>query len=227
MQLIRYIFKNKSIAGAPTALQELFADELWKAVSEGYAENTPAIDFDTPDYDMLDALATDVVRFSSAKDTVMQKALYRELVDDTGVLRSYSQFEKAAYKIADTHVRTWLKAEYNLAITSAQAASKWVQIEKDAADLPLLQFDAVMDSSTTEICRNFNGITLPINHLFWEQYYIPNHFGERSLIRQLAEGVETDPATIVYPDKIPDIFKTNLAKQKKAFPPNHPYYANS
>lgn len=222
--LLKSIFKNQSISSLPDALKKMFVDQLWKSIVSGYGTDIGDVDFDTPDFEMLEALKNDVIRFSSAKDDTMNRALQNELFDEQNNIRSWTDFRNAAHSITNDHVHSWLKAERNLAIVSAQAASKWVAIERNREDLPLLQFDAVMDESTTEICRNFNGVTLPIDDKFWDQYYIPNHYGERSTIRQLDEGELTDTSKIVYPEKIPTMFKVNLAKMKKAFPPDHPYY---
>jgi hypothetical protein len=64
----------------------------------------------------------------------------------------------------------------------------------------------------------------PVNDHFWDIYYIPNHWGERSTIRQKSSGQITPMEKVVTPERMPDIFKTNLAKKKLAFPPGHPYY---
>lgn len=195
------------------------------ALNDGYGNTIDDFDFDTPNYKMLDALQADIIKFSGAKNDTMNRAIGRELVGPDGLLREFKEFKIAAHQIAKDHSSTWLKAEYNLAITSAQAASKWVTIEEDANELPMLEFDAVMDGRTTEICRNFNGIRLPLTDKFWDLYYIPNHYGERSTIRQdIDNGRVTDPATIIYPEQIPAIFRINLAKEKLVFPPGHPYY---
>lgn len=205
-------------------LTQFFADTLWQDTIKGFGKSLDDLDFDTPDYLMLRKLQEDVWHFSAAKNYSQLRALTDALTDQDGQLRSYSQFKKAAFEINGTHVNAWLKAERNLAIVSSQAAAKWVRIEEDKEVLPLLYFDAIIDDGTTEICRNFNGILLPFDHPFWDLYYIPNHYGERSDIIQKDDGRITDIATIVYPEKIPAMFQTNLAKKLKVFPPDHPYY---
>lgn len=223
--LLKTIFHDRTIAHAPTKLKLYFIEQLTKALHDGYGQTLDEIDFDTPNYKMLDALQQDIVKFSAAKNDTMNRAIAKELIGPDGMLREFKDFKIAAQQIANDHSTTWLKAEYNLAIVSAQAASKWVTIEEDANELPILEFDAVMDGHTTEICRNFNGIRLPLTDIFWDQYYIPNHYGERSVIRQdVDNGKITDTSTIIYPVKIPEIFKLNMAKLKLAFPPGHPYY---
>lgn len=222
--MLRTIFKNQSVADAPEALKQYFVDQLWDAVIKGYGNDLDDVDFDTPDHDMLEALQSDTIRFAAAKSGVMNAALFNELTDSNGRIRSWTEFRNVAYQVTGSHTQSWLKAERNLAITSAQAASKWVNIEANAETLPILQFDAVIDDSTTEICLLLNGVTLPWDHPFWDIWYIPNHYGERSLIRQLDDAELTNVDDIIYPEKIPAMFKVNLAKQKKVFPPDHPYY---
>lgn len=224
-QLLRNIFKNRTIAHAPQKLKLYFIEQLSDALITGYGTTLDEIDFDTPNYKMLEALQQDIVKFSAAKNDVMNKAIARELIGPDGLLREWKDFKIAALQITDDHTDKFLKAEYNLAIVSAQSAAKWVQIEEDAEDLPILEFDAVMDGHTTEICRNFNGVRLPITDKFWDLYYIPNHYGERSTIRQdVDNGKISDTGSIIYPDKIPLIFQVNLAKNKLVFPAGHPYY---
>lgn len=173
---------------------------------------------------MLASLQRDVIHFSSAKDYAMRRAMANELIDSDGKLRTFSQYRNAAYGIADTHVNTWLRAEYDLSINAAQMAAKWVNIKKQVDVFGLLQFDAVIDDHTTKICFSLDGVIRPVDDPFWDTYYPPNHFGCRSTVRQLDDGDVTPGDDIVYPDNIPDIFKTNLAKKGLAYPPAHPYY---
>lgn len=223
--MIRRVWKAKGMpASLDKWLTEYFASELWQATIAGFGNSLDDLDFDTPDYIMLRKLQENVWQFSAAKNYSQLRALTDALTGDAGQLRSFSEFRKAAFDIVDTHVGTWLRAEYNLAVVSSQAAANWVKIEQDKELFPLLYFSAIIDDGTTEICRNFNGITLPVDHPFWDLYYVPNHFGERSTIQQKQSGRVTDPTTIVFPDKIPAMFKTNLAKNGLVFPADHPYY---
>lgn len=227
-KMIRKVWREK---GMPETLSDemikYFADQLWDAVTEGYGDDLTTVDFDTPDEQMLEKLQTNVWQFSAAKNFQQLKALSEALTDAEGKIRSFSDFKKEAFKINDAHVNQWLQTEYNMAIGSAQFASKWVDIQRDKELFPLLEFDSVMDKHTTEICRNFNGIIRPVDDIFWDQYYPPNHWGERSDVKQLTEGTVTDISGIVYPDKIPPMFKRNMAKEGWAFPEGHAYYTGN
>jgi hypothetical protein len=201
----------------------IFASKLWKGTTKGYGfDLSNSIDYDTPDYNMLSALKKHVWHFSGAKNYQQLRELSASLLDDDGKLRSKSSFYEAALKINNTQLR-YLRAEYELAVSGGQMAGKWVDIERDKETLPLLQFDAVLDSQTTGLCRSLDGVILPVEHAFWKQYYPPNHHGCRSTVRQLASGVVT-PETAIPTADIPKMFQTNLGQQHLIFPKDHPYF---
>ncbi len=202
---------------------DLFADTLLDAASQGYGDDFNSDSLFCEDEAMVEALRRDVVRFSSAKNDAMQTSMLQALIDKEGKLRSWNDFKSIAYGIGNVHKDAWLKAEYELAVSSAQMASKWVKIVKKAELFPYLQYDAVLDDRTTFTCRDFDAVTLPVDHWFWGTYYPPNHWGCRSTVRQLTDGTPTDLNSVSLPD-IPQMFQTNLAQSGLLYPPNHPYY---
>lgn len=223
-QMTENIWKAK---GMPDSIDKTvaaqYAKVLMQGIHKGYGETAIGIDYDTPDANMLRSLADNVYQFSAAKNYAQLKALSQALLNSDGKLRSYSEFKQAAYEINDTHVNQWLKTEYNTAVTSAQMASKWVDIQQNKGTLKILEFDAIIDGRTTDLCRHLNGTRKYVDDPFWGIYYPPNHFGERSTVRQQSGGAVTLDSQITYPD-IPDMFKTNLAANGLAFPPGHAYY---
>ena len=224
-KMVQRIWKDK---GMPPTIDKAvameFFKELWSGVTDGYDVGDIGIDYETPDGRMLTNLKQSVYHFSAAKNYQQLKALTAALVGDDGKVRSYSQFKKAAFAINDTHVNQWLKTEYNTAIASGQMASKWVDIMANKETLNMLEYDAVMDGRTSEICKGFNGILRPVDDAFWKEYYPPNHFGCRSTVRQRSGGTPTNLNNLAIPDGIPDMFKVNLAQQGLVFPKAHPYF---
>lgn len=210
-----WMYKGIPEGSINTAVVASYADTLMEAVEDGF------MDWETPDMATLDALKRNVWHFSAAKNYQQLKALSQALIGDDGKLRTFSQFKQAAFAINDKHINQWLKAEYELAVAGSQMAGKWQGIAENADVLPLLEFDAVLDTQTTALCRSLHGTVLPVDHAFWKMYYPPNHFGCRSTVRQLASGkVTTDIPTA----DIPKMFQTNLGTQRLVFPPSHPYF---
>lgn len=205
-------------------LIKYYAEQLWEALTEGYGDDLTTVDFDTPDEVMLQKLQENVYQFSAAKNYSQLKSLSEALVGPDGKQREYNEFKKAAQAINGEHAGRFLQAEYNMAIGSGQFASKWVVIQKDKELFPLLEFSAIIDGHTTEICILLNGVIRPIDDILWEQWYPPNHWGERSDVLQLEAGTVTPLEDIRYPEKVHAMFKRNMAKEGWAFPEGHPYY---
>lgn len=202
-----------------------FAKQFWEGVKEGYGKDIPKVDYDTPDFNTLAKLQSNIWQFSGAKNYAQLRELSNALIGDDGKLRKYEQFKEIALNLNKKYVKQHLKTEYNLAVTGSQMAGKWVDIEANKQVLRYLEFDAVIDSQTTDLCRKLHGTILPVDHPFWRKYYPPNHFGERGTVRQRASGPVTDDDRIPSAD-IPPMFETNLGQQGLIFPKQHPYFTD-
>ncbi len=200
-----------------------FAKRLWTGVEKGYGKKLTEVDFSSPDNEMLAALQKNVWQFSAAKNYQQLRALTDALIGDDGKLRSYKDFKLEAFKINDQYINQWLQTEYDLAVSGSQMAAKWVNITAQSDTLTLLEFDAVIDSRTSDLCRSLNKTILPINDPFWKTYYPPNHFKCRSTVWQRQKGKIT-PADKIPSADIPPMFRVNLAQEQLVFPPKHPYY---
>ena len=205
------------------ALIRFFASEYWKAIEEGYAAKTYEVDFDTPDYNMLQSLEKNLYQFSMAKSYQQIKAISQALIDEDGKLRTFSAFRQAAAEINNEFVNQWLQAEYNYAVASAQSASQWVQIQKTKDVLPLLQYKTAGDERVRPEHEAIDDVIRPVDDPFWDIYYPPNGWNCRCDVYQLDSGTITPADKISYPD-IKPIFKYNPGKTGFAFPPGHPYY---
>ena len=231
INMVKAIWEAKGMDGSINKpVTTAYADHLWSAVLANYGGASAKqfaegkLDYTTPNYQMLAALHRNCWQFAAAKNYQQLRALSNALIGEDGKLRSFQAFKQAAEAINIEHTR-WLQTEYNLAVNGSQMAGKWVGIIEHQETFPLLQFDAVLDKQTTDLCRDLNGTTLPIHHPFWNTFYPPNHFGCRSTVRQIQAHTahETPHDKIPHAD-IPPMFQTNLAQQKLIFPPKHPYY---
>lgn len=223
--MILRVFNNHGINGLDDVMIKLYADKFWSGVTNGFGEDIVSADFNTPDYNMLAQLQKNVWQFSAAKNYQQLRELTAALLAPDGTMREFNDFKTIAMQMSEKWVGAYLQTEYNLAIAGAQMASKWLNISEHADTLPLLKFNAVLDTQTTELCRSLDGTTLPINHPFWNVYYPPNHFNCRSTVDQLQTGHITPEDKIPSAD-IPKMFRTNLAKTGLIFPEDHPYFTD-
>lgn len=223
--MVLEVWKAKGMPSKIDAdLAGYYASKLMAGVAQGYGKDAFSVDFDSPDFVMLKHLKEDVFHFSAAKNYTQLRQLSQALINDKGQLRTFNEFKEVAHGINQDHVDRWLRAEYDQAVTSSQMASTWSKIMEDEQDLPLLKFDAVNDNRTTPVCKDLDGVIRPVNDTFWQIYFPPNHWGCRSDVQQLAHGQITPTENIITPEKMPAMFKTNLAANGLVFPPSHPYF---
>lgn len=184
-----------------------------------------AADFNTPDAEMLTRLVRDTWHFSGAKNYQEMRDLTLLLKDDKGKLREFDDFKEAAEGIIEKYNETWLKTEYNFAVSSSQSAARWTEFENEADIIPNLKYQTVGDDHVRASHQVLDGIIRPVNDSFWITHYPPNGWGCRCEAVQSLEGYGkvTRDKDIPAID-IPDMFKTNLAKTGLIYPKNHPYY---
>ena len=205
-------------------MTKLVAEELRKAVIEGFGKDLPKINYGTPDYKMLASLEMNVFHFSAAENFQMLKSMSMALRDENGQLRNFKDFKKEAEKIAGAYLNKNLKTEYETAVASSQMASKWVEFEKNKSTAPWLRYDTVGDSKVRPEHKKLDGIIKSVDDPFWQIWYPPNGWGCRCDVTQLIHGAETRSDQIQFPDNVPPMFQTNMAKDGIVFPDKHPYY---
>ncbi len=177
------------------------------------------IDYDTPDYNMLANLEKNIYAFSGAKN-------YHEVRELTSLAKahdSFSAFKDAAKPIVSEY-QQHLRTEYETAIGGAQMASKWVDFQQGATDMPFLQYETAGDQRVRESHRLLDGVVKKIEDSFWKQYYPPNGWNCRCTVIQLpGKAHETPDKNITYPD-VPKMWQVNTAEQNIIFPEGSPVF---
>lgn len=213
----------------PRGLYLKLCEVFTEAIDEGFA--TVQTGF-AVDQQLVQALRLNVFNFSGAKTFQQVLEMSSELTKGGDIL-SFSEFRKSANEIFTTYNETWLETEYKTAIGQSQSIRKWDDIEKDSELFPYLQYDAVMDANTSTICRPLEGITLPVNHPFWNTYAPLNHFNCRCQLRKISkyDDVRQTRSTKLLRvekevgDEMQEMFKVNPGKEKKIFDKSHPYFS--
>ena len=212
----------KSGSTFPSVLN-LVGKTLQDSTEYGFGGMLADADFKTPDGEMLLRLTKDVWQFSAAKNYNQLRDMTLALTDAEGNMRSYGDFKEAATAINEKYNNAWLKTEYNLAVNSSTMAARWVDFEKNKADMPFLQYSSVGDGNVRPEHQVLNGIIRKVDDSFWNTHYPPNGWNCRCDVRQLATSYAQE--TVGLPDiVIPSMFRTNLAKTGLVFPEKSAYY---
>ena len=236
-QLFRQIYMGKvTQESLPPLLYFKIADYLKQGVYEGFGTTWTALSgeklppgFNMQDKELLSELRSNIYLFSAAKTYQQIRTMSSALISDDGTIVPFKQFREKAEQTYDLFNKTWLRTEYDTAIGQAQNARKWLDIEKNADILPLLEYSAVMDKRTSDICRHLDGIIAPVNDPIWKKIAPLNHFNCRCLLLQLSEGVPTGmdakmEKVTEAETQMDDLFKMNPGQSGYVFSKDHPYF---
>ena len=201
---------------------------LSHGMNKGIATEVPEV--------MLNSLQNDVFLFSGFKTHAELKEASSLLLDANNNIKPFQEFKQDVLSLNNTYNSAYLDAEYNFAIGSAQMASKWADFEKDS-DRYNLQYRTAMDDRVREEHAALEGITLPVDDPFWNDYLPPNGWNCRCTTVEVRDGKypvsdsqesidKGEAATTVINkngENTAAIFRFNPGKDKVIFPPNHPY----
>lgn len=175
------------------------------------------------------ALRKNVYIFSAAK----QYQQVREMtgfIEQKGVQSTFTEFKKKASVVFETYNKNYLRTEYDTAVGQSQMAREWdeAQIKKDL--FPNITYHTQRDSRVRDAHRILDGITLPVDHKFWNLNMPKNGFNCRCFTTSTNEVEVTDLKTkdltaLKDPKLFPNLFRMNPGKDKIVFDPKkHPYF---
>lgn len=235
--LFKGIYTGKVTPRAlPSSLYFAIAEYLKSAVYNGYGTSLSSLKatkmpagFSTVDKLLLTELRTNIYLFSAAKTYQQVRSMSSSLIGDDGKIVSFKQFRDKADQTYTLYNKVWLRTEYDTAIGQAQAARKWTEIEKNADLFPLLEYSAVLDKRTSDICKPLDGIIAPVGDPIWKRVAPLNHFNCRCLLLPVSEGKQTSAkakkAKVDETEKqMDDLFKMNAGQDKYVFSKKHPYF---
>lgn len=181
--------------------------------------------------EMADALRKDLYIFSGFKTYHELKESAERLLRPDGSLKPFSEFYQDTLKVRDKYNKAWLKAEYNYAVRTADAAARWAEIEKDKEHIDLL-YETVGDSNVRPDHAALEGVCLPVDDPFWAIAYPPNGWNCRCRVLRVAKGSHpysnSGEATEAFMESTSgksELFRYNPGKEQRIFSDKHPYYS--
>lgn len=213
----------------PEDLYFATANYLKDALIKGFYKEVGSYAMTKVDKELLAELRENIYMFSAAKTYQQVRVMSDAVADEDGAKRPFKEFKEDADSIFQTYNENYLRAEQDTAYASGQMGAKWNGIESQKSILPYLRISVVEDANTSDICEPLDGITLPVDDEFWDDYYPPNHFNCRSTVEQLDEAdisspSQVDDATEHADEHMSDEFKMNVGKDKIVFSDDHPYF---
>lgn len=202
---------------------------IQESVNDGITHSIPEA--------MKNSLKNDVFLFSAFKTHAQLFDASRLLTNDDGSIRTFHEFQQAVETIYQDYNINYLDAERTFALTAAQQAANWIDIEENG-DKYNLQYRTAMDEKVRTQHQAMEGITLPAADDFWSMYYPPNGWRCRCVAVQVNKGKyeQSDSSKAIEAGEAAttkinsagkntlEIFRFNPGRDKVIFPPHHPYY---
>ncbi len=213
---------------------EILAEhDLQPLITDTYEVYAEAINYGIQDNcvppRMAESLDRDAFIFSGMKVYNEVKEGSLRLRNDDGSIKPFDTFYREVQQIDNDYNESYLQAEYEFAITSAQMAAQWAKVERDG-DNYNLQYRTAEDNRVRQDHQILTGTTLPPSDPFWASYYPPNGWRCRCQAVQVRKekyatsnsAIAQDRGAQATADK-GEIFRFNPGKQGQLFPPAHPY----
>lgn len=212
------------------SIAEKLKEGLYKGFGSNMEETESAFSYGSASAELLKDLRTNIYLFAGAK-TFQQTEEMRGLLVKDGKVLTYLEFQTKAKQTFDRYNEAWMQTEYNTAIGQAESARKWSDIQENKELFPFLKYNAVIDSHTSEICRPFDNLVLPVDDPFWSKFMPLNHYNCRCVVEQVERGDATvstksqiKKAVSHGEDTINEAFQMNAGKSGEIFSKDHPYF---
>lgn len=196
---------------------------LLQATDEGMAESGSEVEREFRNH-----MDWNTARWSAFKVHRMQNDIAAQLYDEDGALKPFDRWAKDVEPMLDHHVGHWLRTEYNTAVIRAQQAADWQRFEENADIMPNLTWIPSTSAQPGADHKIFWGVTLPIDHPFWNSHRPGDRWGCKCSLENTDE-----PPTAVPDDPNPkqnrpaDGLDNNPGKDGKLFNDSHPYIAGA
>jgi len=201
------------------AIRSQYKDELFKRFGglDDFEEGSK-------EYDLLLQMTENIDRFSAAKLATMTSE-FIALADEHDNSDDYLTASRERFGV---YSGAYEQTEMNNVTSQAYNASIWMQIENDKEDLPYLEYDAVMDDNTSDICAGLNGLTLSVDDPQVSIVSPQNHNNCRCLWRQVENPrtmTKEHKEGLKYADEnIDEPFRNNVGKTGMIFGKGSGYF---
>lgn len=201
------------------------ASKLLAAINKGYLRKPDGASFTVKDEELLAFMRENIFVFSGFKTEKMLRQASELLLDKTGSIVPFSDFKKSVLELDKTYNVTYLSAEYNHAVGSAQMASKWVGFQELKDDFPNLKYQTAGDERVRDAHAVLNGLIIPMDDPMVDNIMPVKDWGCRCDM----DATDEEPNNSSYSIDTSKLgpFKGNVGKTGIVFPSNHPYYETS
>jgi len=162
---LRNIYSKK--VNVKTEIEPNLFDITFKQLNLAVDESFADVKFGEPDYDFIQELKYNNAVFSAFKTHRQQNDLAKQLINDKGNMKSFSDFKKDTETIIGKYNVDWLNTEYNTAVLRARQASNFKKFERDKDLYPNLKWLPSTSVEIRKVHEPFYNKVWAIDDKFW------------------------------------------------------------
>lgn len=213
-----------TVRNLPPSIYIRIANKIFDGIKEGFGGDFVTFAGQDARIKLLKSFQTNGYVFSAAKTFQQVKDMSAEVFKG-GIKVPFNEFKKKAGQIFDVYNKTFLAVEHRTASRMAMSGSRWVDIQEQKEELPLLQYQTVGDARVRDEHVELDNVVKPVDDAFWDTFMPPLGWNCRCIVIQLEKGeAEITKAKKSSFDKPDKLFNLNPGKDGIIFKENHPYF---
>lgn len=165
-----------------------------RVIRSGTIENELSGYAPAADYGSISRQA--VARLVAHTRTAIADGIRRSFTEAKPVRRAVDEAFAAAGLVQSATSKAWLLETTAETLVGFSYGGGWFNGWHRPAVLDRIRgfrYSAMLDVRTTNICRAYSGVRLPIDHVWWQTHWPLNHFGCRSVALPMFGGAEYTP----------------------------------
>jgi len=217
-----------SVNALPKNLYLGTAEQLERALFDGYGGNLKAFKPDTDKFKLLKKLHNDLYKFSAAKTFQNTAEMQSLLRTSDGALKTFAEFKKEAGSVFDQFNKNHLKTEFNTAQANAQNAENRQRMSDNKDVKPYAVYRTQGDDRVRDEHAALEGVIVEIDspemsaidpqndwncRCFWESTSTPPPERIEAKAEIFNAGAEINP-----------LFAFSSFDDQILYPKKHPYY---
>lgn len=205
------------------------AEVLQEAMVLGFGKSEFEMNYTSKEAEVFRKMRKNVYVFSAAKQ-YQQVRTMSKFIEKSGEKLPFNDFKELADVVFNEYNKQYLKSEWITSVGQSQMAKDWAIADEQKEFIPYLEYRTQRDARVRDEHAVLDGITLPVDHKFWNTYMPKNGWRCRCFTVRHEEAEVTDLekldlSALNDEKKFPPVFRMNPGKDGLIFNPKyHPYF---
>lgn len=199
---------------------------MLKGAGSGFKASFDRVDYNTPDYALLNKMRANLYTFSGAKTYAHLKEINGLMYDDQGKLRDFREFRDRAsafYQsvgVTESKYQNWLGIEHDTAIAQGQHARQWQTFMDNIDIFPNLRYRTMEDDKVRAEHEALNNLVLAKDDPYVDSIIPIKVWGCRCDMEETDDPISENRPQMEFDGP----FKGNVGKDGIIISDRHPYF---